>query len=304
LNDAGGVGSQGELYFVPQKKASLKGPTASLGKEFVLPVFPRNQVLAPLGEDYIGVYEMRFRQMLNDVGEGGVLGYLFYNPDNQKFALVGTLAKIKKLERLEDGGIYVLLEGIGRFYIKDIVGEKPYIKCRVQAFNDYCDDIFVIKDKEQRLLEEIRYSVKLMKILYPQSNYTMSDAILRYRPSVELKDFRTVVLGDEASETVRQTKFSFAVMDMLKTDFVTKLLFLQEHVVERRYQHMLKVVEESTAFLEGELRKRGAISEMGIQELRQKSLEDISDLEVVTADSFKTANYANGEWTQRPVLME
>ena len=102
LQDAGGIGSQGELYYVPTKRPSLKAPDAALGKECLIPIFPRNQVLAPLAEDTIAVYEMRFRQLLNDIGEGGVLGYLFYSPENQKFALVGTLARVKKMDRLDD----------------------------------------------------------------------------------------------------------------------------------------------------------------------------------------------------------
>jgi prolipoprotein diacylglyceryltransferase len=52
--------------------------------------------------------------------------------------MVGTLARIKKIERLEDGGIYVFSEGIGRFYIKDIKTEKPYLKAGVQVYVCVC----------------------------------------------------------------------------------------------------------------------------------------------------------------------
>jgi hypothetical protein len=67
-------------------------------------------------------------------------------------------------------------------------------------------------------------------------------------------------------------------MDMLKTDPVTKLLFLQEPILEKRYKNMLKVLEESTAFLEGELRKRGVVTDTGLSKLREDVLGDLSDL--------------------------
>ena len=128
LQDTGGIGAQGELYFIPSKKAKLKAPESAIGKEITIPIFPRNQVLSPLSEDYVGVYEMRYRQLINDVGDKGVFGHIFYSQSNSKLALVGTLSRIKKIERLEDGGLYVSMEGIGRFYLKEIKAEKPYLR--------------------------------------------------------------------------------------------------------------------------------------------------------------------------------
>lgn len=61
------------------------------GKERVMPIFPRNQVLAPLGEEYIGVYEMRYRQLFNEIGEKGTFGHIYYSQENQKLALGNVL---------------------------------------------------------------------------------------------------------------------------------------------------------------------------------------------------------------------
>jgi hypothetical protein len=118
LQEVGGIGSQGEYYYIPSKRPTLKAPVDALGKEITIPLFPRNQVLGPMGEEYLGVYEMRYRQLLNDVGDNGVFGHVYYSQENSKIALVGTLARIKKTERLDDGGIYVVMEGIGRFYTR------------------------------------------------------------------------------------------------------------------------------------------------------------------------------------------
>ena len=122
-----------------------------------------------------------------------------------------------------------------------MIAEKPYLKARVQIFNDYTENESLLATLEQKVMDEVRYSVKIMKILYPQNNYTMNDLVLRYRPQLYIPGVRNVVMQDPKAELERRSKFSFATMDMLKTDPVTKLLFLQEPVLEKRYANVLKV---------------------------------------------------------------
>jgi hypothetical protein len=306
MNEVGGIGSQGEYYYIPSKRPTLKAPPEAIGKDKVIPLFPRNQVLTPLGEEYLGVYEMRYRQMLNDIGNGGLFGHIFYSQENSKLALVGTLARIKRTERLDDGGMYVVMEGLGRFYVRDIVSEKPYLKARVQTFFDYTQDEALLAQLEDKVLNEVRLSVKVMKLLYPQNNYTMNENVLKYRPPVSFNDeVRNVVLPGEGSELDRRSKFSFATMDMLKTDPITKLLFLQESLIEKRYGNMMRVLEESTAFLEGELRKRGVVTEQGLAKLKENALSDTSDLAPVQSNWFPE-NYSKskGEWSMGNVMMD
>ena len=155
--------------------------------------------------------------------------------------------------------MYVVMEGIGRFYVRDIVSEKPYLKAKVQTFNDWSANEPLLADLEQNVLKEVRLSVKIMKLLYPQNNYTMNEAVLRHRPPVQSEEMRSVVLPGADSELERRSKFSFATMDMLKTDPITKLLFLQEPQIDKRYSKMLKVLEESTSFLEGSCGSEGLL---------------------------------------------
>jgi len=305
LADMGGVGSQGEYYFIPSKRPSLKAPPAALGKERIISIFPRNQVLVPLGEEYLGVYEMRYRHLLNDVGDRGVFGHLYYSQENSKLALVGTLARVKKIERLDDGGVYVLMEGVGRFFLKEVLAEKPYLKAKVQVFEDYTENEQVLEALERSVVDEVRYSVKVMKLLYPQNNYTMNEGVLRHRPQLQLPGVRSVSLLDEKAELERRSKFSLAAIGMLKTDPQTKLVFLQEPVLERRYSKILKVLQESTSFLEGELRKRGLVDKDGVARLRTEALLDLSDLESIpAASSWTPSNFVNGDWKLSNTLMD
>lgn len=190
------------------------------------------------------------------------------------------------------------------FALIDVVAEKPYLKARVQIFNDYTDNEVLLSSLEQKVMNEVRYSVKIMKILYPQNNYTMNELVLRYRPQLYVPGVRNVVSSDAKEELDRRSKFSFATMDMLKTDPVTKLCFLQEPILEKRYANILKVLEESTAFLEGELRKRGVATEEGIKKLRQEALEDNADIETTPTANWFPNNFVDGDWKMRPTLMD
>jgi hypothetical protein len=298
------AGAQGELYYANTRKANLLAPKDALGVEKIIPIFPRNMVLDPLSEEYLGVYEMRYRQLLNDIGDTNVFGHIFYSQENSKLALVGTLAKVKRIERLDDGGMYAIMVGIGTFYLKEIIAEKPYLKAKVQIFYDYSEKPDVVELLEQRVLEEVRYSVKIMKILYPQNNYTMNEGILRYRPVLSSGDARIVSLENTTSDIERKSKFSFGAMGMLKTDPITKLLFLQQPIIEKRFASMLKVLEESTAFLEGELRKKGLFNEEGLMSLRASLKTDTSDILPFKASSWYPHNFKDGDWQQGPVLFE
>jgi hypothetical protein len=75
--------------------------------------------------------------------------------------------------------------------------------------------------------ETIFHSFQLMKLLYPEKNYTISANILEYRPPTKMDDVRLVRITDEAAELDRKSKFSFAIMDMLQITPATKLMFLQ-----------------------------------------------------------------------------
>ena len=63
--------------------------------------------LGPLGEEYLGIYEMRYRQLISDIGDNGIVliisilifllgifGHIYYSQTSNKLALVGTLTKV------------------------------------------------------------------------------------------------------------------------------------------------------------------------------------------------------------------
>lgn len=71
-------------------------------------------------------------------------------PTINDFYHVGTIAKIKQMLKLPGDSIRVLVEGVSRGEIKDVVLEVPYFKCRVIATPD--DDKEEISPKTSALM--------------------------------------------------------------------------------------------------------------------------------------------------------
>ena len=296
------VGLEGEYYYTPTKIAKLKPPagkTNILGKERIIPIFPAPNVLVPGNNDWLNVFEMKHRLLLNNVGDNGVFGFSYLSTSQQKLSLVGTLAKITSRKILEDGRSFVVVEGVERFYIQEIITDKPYLKAKVITFNDYTENPNVLDKLENDIFNGVRQNVKLMEILFPQKNYTLNPNILLHRPRSQ-KDGVRNVMTDDAMELTRRSKFSFAVMDMLQISPATKLSLLQEYTLEKRYARFLKVLEKGGAYLKDELRNRGVLTESGIQALCEEVLHDEVQ---VPKQSWVAENYVNGAWIPMATIM-
>jgi ATP-dependent Lon protease len=223
----------GEYYFHAQKKPRLKGPTDILGKQKVIAIFPYNNVLLPGSLDRLNVFEMKYRQLLTDAGDNS-FGISYYSQPLQKLGLVGTLAKIKSQKMFDDGRVYALIECTQRYYVEEIISDRPYIKARVRTFHDYTESMGLLNQLEQSLYNDIHINFKYLKMLYPDQDYSLNAGITKYQPITPNVDMRTINLSDEQSEILRSSKFSFAVLDTLKIEPPLKLLMLQ---VNRVHNH-------------------------------------------------------------------
>jgi len=253
------VGQEGELYFHPSKRASIKVPAGIkghlIGKPRIIPILPYGQVLAPTGSDWLNIFEMKHRALLN---EGGVFGFVYFSSAQSKLALVGTLARVKERKILDDGRSFVLVEGIERFYIDEIVSESPYLKGRVQLFTDYTETTpEVLDDLEQRLFRELRSNMRMVERLFPSKNFSITSTILESRPHLKTPGVRSIKMVDEQTEMARRSKFSMAVLDLLQISSTAKLSLMQEHLLEKRLSRFLKVLERGGKYLQEELVKKG-----------------------------------------------
>jgi hypothetical protein len=96
-----------------------------------LPIMPFPNALFQGSREFLYIYEMRFRTLMNDADAiGGELGRCFTN-DIGRIGQVGCLCEIKERRRLADGRGFFVIESVRRFRILRIIRQTPYIHAEV-----------------------------------------------------------------------------------------------------------------------------------------------------------------------------
>jgi uncharacterized protein len=111
-----------------------------------LPLFPLNVVLFPHMPLPLHIFEPRYRQMLADcLEEGHSFGVVGIREGNETGPAtpydVGTLAKIVRIDRLEDGRVNLLVMGTSRFEILRAIDGRPYPRGEIRIIPETGDDL-------------------------------------------------------------------------------------------------------------------------------------------------------------------
>ena len=115
------------------------------------------------------------------------------------------------------------------YHISSFIYFASFIQ--VQTFSDYSETNEAVLDMiEAQVFDEVRFNTKLLKILYPSKNYSLSSNILQHRPAISIPGVRTISTTDSAAEAERRTRFSFAIIDVLQIPAPMKLLLLQVEI--------------------------------------------------------------------------
>jgi Lon protease-like protein len=119
-----------------------------------LPLFPLNVVLFPHMPLPLHVFEPRYRQMIGEcLEEGHSFGVVAIREGTETGPAtphdVGTLAKIVRIERLDDGRMNLLVQGASRFQILQTTDDRPYLRGQVRIIPESGDDL----DATARLTE-------------------------------------------------------------------------------------------------------------------------------------------------------
>jgi Lon protease-like protein len=154
-----------------------------------LPLFPLNVVLFPHMPLPLHVFEPRYRQMIGEcLEEGHSFGVVAIREGSETGAAtphdVGTLAKIIRIERLEDGRMNLLVQGASRFQILQTTADRPYLRGQVRIIPESGDDL----DATARLTEATatafqRYSNLLRQLVgekLEESEPPMEPELLSY----------------------------------------------------------------------------------------------------------------------------
>lgn len=101
------------------------------------------------------IFEPRYRQMIAEcLAEGHSFGVVAIREGGETGPAtphdVGTLAKIIRVERLDDGRMNLLVSGASRFEIVKTANDRPYLRGQVRIIPEAGDDIEVTA----RLTEE------------------------------------------------------------------------------------------------------------------------------------------------------
>lgn len=135
-----------------------------------LPVFPLpNVVFFPKTILPLHVFEMRYRQMVNDALAGEkLIGMALLKPGweknyygNPEVYNVACMGKITEVEKLEDGRSNIILLGLKKVEIRGFVKEEPYRVAKAKIVEDIGGDDLGLKIKEKEELIDLFW--KLIK---------------------------------------------------------------------------------------------------------------------------------------------
>jgi Lon protease-like protein len=107
-----------------------------------IPLFPLSVVLFPHMPLPLHIFEERYRQMMRDCeDEGTSFGVVAIREGVEAMGPatphpVGTLAQLRKVERLEDGRYNLLVVGASRFRIVGVSTHRPYLVGEVEYLQD------------------------------------------------------------------------------------------------------------------------------------------------------------------------
>jgi len=122
------ISSERQGPSIPEELAVLPSPEVVLFPYMLLP---------------IPVTDQRLVRMVDDVvaGERKILG-VFALKEPEKGAVpenlyrIGTAAGIARMLRMPDGGVHILLQGLARIALEDIISSDPYIKAKVRPLQE------------------------------------------------------------------------------------------------------------------------------------------------------------------------
>jgi ATP-dependent Lon protease len=197
-----------------------------------LPLLPlRSGVLLPMSSMSMPVGRRRSIALVERLEVGAIVGVAVQrdpdvdDPSRADLHDIGTVARIARIQKVKEGNTYrVLLEGLGRFALGDVVQSEPFLRVRAEARLD------VVSDELEAgvLAEEIRGH---LKALAAQSNPQLAELVDSVKDAGGLADRIVAGLDLDRNREV----------EVLHTLDVNKRLHLCiESITEARARYELK----------------------------------------------------------------
>lgn len=171
----------------------------------LLPLFPLSVVLFPRTDLPLHIFEERYKDMVGDLLEGtrefGVVLAM-----EKGIASVGCTARIQELvKKYDDGRLDLLTIGYRRFEIQDLDEERPYLRGRVEFFDDEADE----QPEEPVVQKAIRgyYSIRALETGQHLPEPRLNDGQLSFQLAQAVSDLNVrqmLLMSRNEAERIRR----------------------------------------------------------------------------------------------------
>lgn len=235
-----------------------RGDGKATGKTRKLPLFPLQQVTCPTGRCALHIFEMRYRQLMNDINskdsKDNQFGIVLLD-SNRQIGSIGTIVQVVERTLLPDGRQFNMNLGQERFKLLKIIQEQPYIIGLVGV--DITDEEpeegpgkQAIEAAERQVWETLQDVVRLSNKVHNKTKVTVSDQVSKYAPGSDQQG---------GSERLRRSNFSFAVTEMLDVPARNKQLMLQTTNISERLAYQFELLEKARNFLAAQASLKSAL---------------------------------------------
>ena len=190
-----------------------------------LPLFPLRTVLFPHATLRLHVFEERYRTMVQEcLRTDGPFGIALIREGSEAGAaepyLVGTVARIVKVETYDDGRMDIEVQGERRFRVREFDDSRPYLLGRVQSVEEHGDpdprDPVVVEARDtfealvQRYFERQRFAVQ---VSFPPDPRILSFTIANLLPVDDLVKQRLLEITDTLDRLEELLPYLRAALD-------------------------------------------------------------------------------------------
>ncbi|EKX53048.1 hypothetical protein GUITHDRAFT_150507, partial [Guillardia theta CCMP2712] len=190
---------------------------------------------------------MRYRQLFTKTWEGKQkVGFVMYDKDRNRWAKVGTTARLISFDTKPDGKIMTLGEGDERFRVLKVTrigSQMEYMKALVEYIDDENTEED-LKPLEENVWESLKQVLSLSNELYGKK-LDLKDSLKSLAPR------KSYNMGKKPlrSEIVRQRLFSFAVAQVLDMPLLEQQSLLQVQDTKERFRREMGMLEMAQQFL-------------------------------------------------------
>ncbi|MBZ9787916.1 endopeptidase La [Psychroflexus sp. CAK57W] len=249
-----------------------------------LPILPlKNTVLFPGVVIPITAGRDKSIKLINDANNGNkIIGVVAQrndedeHPNYKDIHKVGVVAKILRVLKMPDGNTTVIIQGKKRFKISEPVSEQPYLRCKIEEFEEFKpipDDeefktiIDSVKDLSLRIIKdspnipsEASFAIKNIESSSFLINFVSSNMNVEVEDKQKLLE--TSDLKERALSTLKYMNVEFQKLE-LKNDIQSKVQSDMSQQQREYFLHQqMKTIQEELG---------GVSSEGEIEEMRERS---------------------------------